>query len=967
MAHGFLTPQEVAGESPLFGQLAEWLQRDGEKKDRQFRVINARVEEIQNKLGAGQVPKLPPGAQKMLGGSTTKLLTGSGASAIIPRKAGIVNTAAKTAIVGRNATNIDRKEQRYLGTSNPDLAGGPSTRKGGTFTTNPLNSGNFFNKAVNEGIDANTGEYLSKSARIAAFQAGRVNRDDSGVDIVAAINRNTQAIVALSALTKEQTIRQVAMHNEREARDERRANRALARAEERQLEGGSDLSGYLTPTGFKSLSGGSGGRGGRGGGGGGFSGSFLDTAQTAVKSAPQATKTARAAGTAIKSAASNAGGAIVKAGKYLPDIGKIAQSSAKLLGTKATSLKALLGGTAKSSARTSLKSGQAAFGLYDIINDPEFMLGGGPATKALKKEALELAKLGDEGAILKRFSEIAGDEFLDAGGMTVDVRSTPIGESGALAKTVSTADAPMVAAARIASAENAGLKATEIATDQIVKKGTKEGLKKGSALARMMVKQFGAAGTKSILKKIPVVAGVAGIMFGIQRAMEGDFFGAGLEITSGILGATGVGAPLGLGIDGYLLARDLGVTPFARGGIITQPTAGLVGEAGAEGVFPLEGSKGKKTFEMFGDAFVDAQISRKKEVAQVQAEGFRLFAKDKLYMKVFDFFNPFKDRSNGNGNTQNRRGSGAKGRSPIVGPPPPVPVSGGRKGGTSLNSTGAKGVLDVIASVESNGSYDVFNTARGGTPGKATEKTIGWLHNNAQGAIGRYQHMPEFILDRAKRFGYSADTLFTPEVQDDITIKMMQEQHGLDDYLSGNMSASQFAAKLAPTWRGLPQGQKAANRLGGTADSTYNDSAAGVNKAHMSWADSVANFERIQAGAGQIPEYDPNKKYKTGDMVIKNGQVKEFDGMGWASPSGVSSQSFELKASNPNTGTPIMATSAQVARAGAATPTPTIINNYYTTADSSGGGVNPNGVSAGIGMSDTGTAAFTELRLRTLA
>ena len=72
--------------------------------------------------------------------------------------------------------------------------------------------------------------------------------------------------------------------------------------------------------------------------------------------------------------------------------------------------------------------------------------------------------------------------------------------------------------ARIASLDNAGYKAAEIATDQLVRSGTKEGLKRGSALARMMVKQFGAAGTRSILKKIPVVAGVAGILFGIQRA-----------------------------------------------------------------------------------------------------------------------------------------------------------------------------------------------------------------------------------------------------------------------------------------------------------------------------------------------------------------------------------------------------------------------------------------------------------------
>ena len=960
MAHGFLTPQEVAGESPLFGQLAEWLQRDGEKKDRQFRVINARVEEIQNKLGAGQVPKLPPGAQKMLGGSTTKLLTGSGASAIIPRKAGIVNTAAKTAIVGRNATNIDRKEQRYLGTSNPDLAGGPSTRKGGTFTTNPLNSGNFFNRAVSDGIDANTGEYLSKSARIAAFQAGRVNRDESGVDIVAAINRNTQAIVALTALTKDQTSKQVAMHNEREARDERRANRALARAEERQLEGGSDLSGYLTPTGFKSLSGGSGGRGGRGGGGGGFSGSFLDTAQTAVKSAPQASKTARSAGTAIKSAASNAGGAIVKAGKYLPDIGKISQSSAKLLGTKATSLKALLGGTVKGSARTSLKGGQAASALYDIINDPDFMIGGGAQTKALKKEALELAKLGDEGEILKKFAEFGGDEFLDAGGMTVDVRATPIGESGALAKGISSADAPMVAAARIASAENAGLKATEIATDQIVKKGTKEGLKKGSALARMMVKQFGAAGTKSILKKIPVVAGVAGIMFGIQRAMEGDFFGAGLEITSGILGATGVGAPLGLGIDGYLLARDLGVTPFAKGGIITQPTNALMGEAGAEGVFPLEGSKGKKTFEMFGDAFVDAQISRKKEVAQVQAEGFRLFAKDKLYMKVFDFFNPFKDRSNGN--TKNRRGSGVNGRSPMVGPPPPV--------------TGTGDLFDVIASGE--GGYESINRGvAGDTPGGAksvfgknlSDMTVGEVMDlQAQDklfAVGKYQIIPKTMRGFVRTMKIDMNDKFDATTQEKFKKYVTDfKRPAVGRYLRGETNdRAEAAQELAREFASIGLAYNEAGRVRG--ESRYSGRAG--NAASISPEEIEAALDRGRNS--QIPEYDPNAKYKTGDLVIKDGKVKKFDGRGWASADGVSAQNLgpQAQASNPNTGTPIMATSAQVARAGAATPTPTIINNYYTTADSSGGGVNPNGVSAGIGMNDTGTAAFTELRLRTLA
>ena len=266
MAHGFLTPAPVTGDNfwKNAKDVYEGLKWPKDQFRKDLRVVNANVKEVRDLLEGKDQKALPPGSN-MLGGSTVKgLLPGTGA---IARKAGIVNTQAKSAIIGKNATDIDRKEQKYLGTTDPDVAGGPKTRKGGGFTdfgstaqAKPLNNTNFFSKAVTEGIDANTGEYLSREARIAAFQKGRVARNpdpgpnlspDSGADIVAAINRNTEAIVALSSLTKDQTTKQVIMHNEREARDERRANRALARAEERELERGSDLSGNLTPTDFK--------------------------------------------------------------------------------------------------------------------------------------------------------------------------------------------------------------------------------------------------------------------------------------------------------------------------------------------------------------------------------------------------------------------------------------------------------------------------------------------------------------------------------------------------------------------------------------------------------------------------------------------------------------------------------------------------------------------------------------------
>ena len=175
---------------------------------------------------------------------------------------------------------------------------------------------------------------------------------------------------------------------------------------------------------------------------------------------------------------------------------------------------------------------------------------------------------------------------------------------------------------RIADLSDAGVKTADIATDQLVKQGTKQGLKKGGALTRMMVKKFGAAGTRSLLKKIPVVAGAAGVLFGIQRALEGDFFGAGLEITSGLLGATGVGSGLGLAIDGFLLGRDLGVVPMAQGGIVKGMRGrglpmmlgaglpSLVGEGGSdEAVLPLN----KKTFTSFGMGVMDAMQLKKSD------------------------------------------------------------------------------------------------------------------------------------------------------------------------------------------------------------------------------------------------------------------------------------------------------------------------------------------------------------------
>ena len=65
---------------------------------------------------------------------------------------------------------------------------------------------------------------------------------------------------------------------------------------------------------------------------------------------------------------------------------------------------------------------------------------------------------------------------------------------------------------------------------------------------------------KSLLKKIPLIGLAAGAGFAIDRMMDGDFKGAGLEALSGLASTVpGIGTAASVGIDGLLAARDAGL------------------------------------------------------------------------------------------------------------------------------------------------------------------------------------------------------------------------------------------------------------------------------------------------------------------------------------------------------------------------------------------------------------------------
>ena len=109
------------------------------------------------------------------------------------------------------------------------------------------------------------------------------------------------------------------------------------------------------------------------------------------------------------------------------------------------------------------------------------------------------------------------------------------------------------------SAEKAGIKVVE-----------KEGIK---AAEKAGAKALG----KSLLKKIPGVGLAVGGAFAIDRAIHGDFLGAGGELASGAASLIpGVGTAASIGIDAALAARDMTKTSAElTPAIMTSPT-GLV-------------------------------------------------------------------------------------------------------------------------------------------------------------------------------------------------------------------------------------------------------------------------------------------------------------------------------------------------------------------------------------------------------
>jgi hypothetical protein len=113
--------------------------------------------------------------------------------------------------------------------------------------------------------------------------------------------------------------------------------------------------------------------------------------------------------------------------------------------------------------------------------------------------------------------------------------------------------------------EKAAAKTATKTTTKVAEKTTAKAVEKTTAkiaeksVAKVATKTFG----KSLAKRIPILGSVLGMGFAIDRAMSGDWAGAGLETLSAGAGlldlvAPGVGTASSMAIDAGIAARDMG-------------------------------------------------------------------------------------------------------------------------------------------------------------------------------------------------------------------------------------------------------------------------------------------------------------------------------------------------------------------------------------------------------------------------
>ena len=267
---------------------------------------------------------------------------------------------------------------------------------------------------------------------------------------------------------------------------------------------------------------------------------------------------------------------------------------------------------------------------------------------------------------------------------------------------------------------------------------------------------------------------------------------------------------------------------MAEGGVVSSPTRALIGEGGEPEVVLPQSKLGegyqnmlKSTGGMlvgFASNFLNtipvggsAIGALKGEVSRLKGVfgGFANVGAAKIFSgsKVPDMMSKIGSTLTGIIGGAMNMVMGPAYAGPMMPPPPTTPppaISGSVTAGTS----GQWGpLLDLIAGKESNGNYEAMYPST--TMPGMTQMTITQVINKASGAVGKYQQLPRFLAERARRAGLDPDKdLFSPANQDKIILDVnIRGNRQGDDWLAGKITDEQFMQGLSQEFASMPNAQ----------------------------------------------------------------------------------------------------------------------------------------------------------------
>lgn len=305
----------------------------------------------------------------------------------------------------------------------------------------------------------------------------------------------------------------------------------------------------------------------------------------------------------------------------------------------------------------------------------------------------------------------------------------------------------------------------------------------------------GAAGVagKTLAKKVPVLGAILGTGFAIDRAISGDYVGAGGEFLSGLASTIpGIGTGMSMAIDAGLIARDMGAESAAFGSEQIGSREGMIPPQ----ELPAPNQTATRTSSRTGPMVQPMPLpvpSGTKGLLETLAHG------------------------EGTSDVRAQRMGFTSGYD--------ISFAYGK-----YNPRGHKPISEMtIGEVKALQRNMIRNQASLGIPSIKRSS-----------AIGKYQLIQSTLQEQQRKLGLSDSDVFSPEVQD-LMGKSLLQRRGLNEFMQGRISSRTFQRNLAKEWASVEDPSSGKSFYGqsvGTPTERIQSAISGVSKVPTSTAPS---------------------------------------------------------------------------------------------------------------------------------